>query len=333
MNIARYPFTLAAAEHVRSLKYSIDDLLDRRGFQPVRKRAIERLIGAIQGEIAPDYASPDVELLSYPLCRVMVSCMEDDLLVRRYAMAEAKLFSSRMSPATETAEVLEVASDLGMHPEPQDELFHLHFSQYISSAARMRSPSWRLVNRPMRRGFVNVTLAELIRLMEERVRDRVLKGLPIRDVAGPCSKLTELLEPVRSEHDAQKARSHVDLGRVQEEAFPPCIRAMLAQVSVGANLAHTARFALTSFMLRINMSADDVIGIFNTSPDFDIERTRYQVEHIAGSSGTSYRPPSCATMATYGNCPGEDDLCRRIRHPLAYYERRVRESQRKEGDG
>jgi DNA primase large subunit len=29
-------------------------------------------------------------------------------------------------------------------------------------------------------------------------------------------------------------------------------------------------------------------------------------------------------MATYGNCPGEDELCRKIHHPLSYYERRAR---------
>ena len=35
---------------------------------------------------------------------------------------------------------------------------------------------------------------------------------------------------------------------------------------------------------------------------------------------SSYR----ATMATYGNCPGEDRLCRWVSHPLSYYERKVR---------
>ena len=62
----------------------------------------------------------------------------------------------------------------------------------------------------------------------------------------------------------------------------------------------------------------------SAEPDFDPEKTRYQVEHIAGASGTEYRPPACDTMATYGNCPGEDELCRKIRHPLSYYERRLR---------
>jgi DNA primase large subunit len=97
---------------------------------------------------------------------------------------------------------------------------------------------------------------------------------------------------------------------------------MLSKVSKGINLAHSARFALVSFLLQINMTPDEVIALFATSPDFDQDRTRYQVEHIAGATGTRYKPPACATMATYGNCPGEDDLCRRIRHPLSYYERR-----------
>jgi DNA primase large subunit len=29
-------------------------------------------------------------------------------------------------------------------------------------------------------------------------------------------------------------------------------------------------------------------------------------------------------MMTYGNCPGEDQLCRKVRHPLGYYEARRR---------
>jgi DNA primase large subunit len=100
---------------------------------------------------------------------------------------------------------------------------------------------------------------------------------------------------------------------------------MLEQVAANANLVHLARFALVSFLIQINISVDQIVGLFNTSPDFDQEKTRYQVEHIAGASGTKYQPPSCATMATYGNCPGEDDLCRIIRHPLSYYERRIKQ--------
>jgi DNA primase large subunit len=139
-----------------------------------------------------------------------------------------------------------------------------------------------------------------------------------------CARLDAYIKPLKSDLQILRGRQRADLGKVEEGAFPPCIRKMLADSAKGVNLAHSARFALVSFLLQINMTPEQVVSLFNTSPDFDPEKTRYQVEHIAGSSGTKYKPPSCATMATYGNCPGEDDLCRRIRHPLSYYERRLK---------
>jgi len=318
MNIWEFPFSGDAAEHVRAADYTLDSLLNRRGFLPVRKRAAERVRGAVQGEITSDYSHGEVELLSYPLARVMVSCLGDDYLLRRYALAEAKLAQRRMQKSRE--DLLPLARDLGIRPVAQEGLFRLHFTEYLPAASRMHSPPWKLVNRALQGGYLTVTTEELIRLMEEMVRERVLKGLPLGVEDRICQGLSEYLDPIRKELEVAKNRNRVDLGPVEEGAFPPCIRAMLAQVAAGTNLAHTARFALTSFLLRIGMEVDQVVGIFNTSPDFDEERTRYQVEHIAGATGTRYRPPACSTMATYGNCPGEDSRCRRIRHPLAYYE-------------
>jgi DNA primase large subunit len=52
--------------------------------------------------------------------------------------------------------------------------------------------------------------------------------------------------------------------------------------------------------------------------------TRYQVDHIRGeTSPTQYSSPSCATMQSYGDCVNMDDLCERISHPMAYYERKL----------
>jgi DNA primase large subunit len=321
MRISDYPFTREAAEQVRSMGTDLDALLDRPGFRSVRARAAERVLGAMGSEISLGYDNPDVELLSYPLARVMASCLGDDFLLKRYALAEAKLAFRRM---LKEKDILPLARDLGYDLHGQKEPWKLHFCEYVKAAHRMRSPKWRLVNRDLQGGELAVTREELLRLMEETVRDRVLKGLPLELEEEICARLVEHLRPLRSRLDSLKARQRVDLGRVTEGAFPPCMKSMLKQVASGANLAHSARFALVSFLLRVNMSPEEVVGIFNTSPDFDEERTRYQVEHIAGSSGTRYRPPSCATMITYGNCPGEDDLCRRIRHPLGYYERRLR---------
>ncbi|MGB3921432.1 DNA primase regulatory subunit PriL [Methanothrix sp.] len=325
MRISDYPFTQEAAEAVRGKNISLDSLLYRSLFQAVRSRAAERLRGAI-GEAIPEGGAKSeseqlFELLSYPLARVMVSCLNDPLLLRRYALAEAKLAFKRMQQEKEGLVVL--ANDLGINPQGPGP-WKIHFSEYIRAAYRMRSPKWKLANRDLADGYLTVTDVELRRLLEEAIRERVLRGLPVPVDEGLCQSLEEYLAPARRELEALAARQKVDLGEVREGAFPPCIKKMLADVSRGTNLAHSARFALVSFLLQINMTPEEVIALFAASPDFDQDRTRYQVEHIAGATGTRYKPPACATMATYGNCPGEDDLCRRVRHPLSYYERRSR---------
>jgi DNA primase large subunit len=324
MRISDYPFTQEAAECVRSLGYSLESLLEKTSFKTIRNRAEERVQGAINGQIPDKRANTSAEdlteLLSYPLARVMVSCLDDPILMRRYALAESKLAYKRMQ--NEKDELIALGNDLGLHPQKSG-TWKLHFSEYIRAAHHMHSPKWKLTNRDLSDGYLTVTDEELKRLLEEMAREKVLKGLPLQVDEKICQDLAEYLNPLRAELEIIRARQKVDLGKVEEGAFPPCIKKMLSLVAKGTNLAHSARFALVSFLLQINMSSDQVIALFNTSPDFDEERTRYQVEHIAGSSGTKYKPPSCATMTTYGNCPGEDELCRRVRHPLSYYERKV----------
>ncbi len=325
MRICDYPFTEVAAERVRGYGYSLESLLSKTSFKMVRDRARERVAGAIAGSIAESAAHTEIEilteLLSYPLARVMVSCLDDSLLLRRYALAEAKLAYKRMQSEKEGLTML--AEDLGIHPGGSGP-WKIHFAEYIRAAHGMHSPKWKLTNRDLSSGYLTVTEEEIKRILEEAAREKILKGLPVPVDEKICASLQEYLGPLKEQLELIKARDRVDLGRVEEGAFPPCIRKMLAEVGKGTNLAHSARFALVSFLLQINMTAEQVVSIFNTSPDFDAERTRYQVEHIAGASGTKYKPPACATMATYGNCPGEDELCRRIRHPLSYYERRAR---------
>ncbi len=325
MKISDYPFTQEATEAVRGLGYSLESLLEKPSFKTVRGRAAERVAGAVSDTIPEGRASTEAEhlteLLSYPLARVMVSCLGDPILLRRYALAEAKLANRRMQGEKEG--LIMLASDLGLNlqgPGP----WKIYFAEYIRAAHRMHSPKWKLTNRDLVDGYLTVTEVELKRILEEVIREKVLKGLPTPVDEKVCQSLEEYLRPIRAELEIIRARQKVDLGAVEEGAFPPCIRKMMSEVAKGINLAHSARFALVSFLLQINMSPDEVIALFNTSPDFDQERTRYQVEHIAGATGTQYKPPACATMATYGNCPGEDDLCRKIRHPLSYYERRAR---------
>jgi DNA primase large subunit len=110
------------------------------------------------------------------------------------------------------------------------------------------------------------------------------------------------------------------------EAFPSCIKGVYDSVSTGRPASHLGRFALTSFLLSVGMSAEDVFKFFRSVSDFNERMTRYQVEHIAGSrgSGTKYTPPNCSTLRTHGICVSPEPECRGAVNPLVCYKRKLR---------
>ncbi|MEM0011402.1 MAG: DNA primase regulatory subunit PriL, partial [Candidatus Bathyarchaeia archaeon] len=111
---------------------------------------------------------------------------------------------------------------------------------------------------------------------------------------------------------------------VESDLFPPCMRELYGALLAGRHLPHIGRFTITAFLLNIGMDPNLIIDLFRKSADFNERMTRYQIEHIAGQrgSGTKYVPPKCDTLQTHGLCPGMDDLCKRVRHPLTYYLRK-----------
>ncbi|MFX0067238.1 MAG: hypothetical protein ACFFC7_34335 [Candidatus Hermodarchaeota archaeon] len=94
----------------------------------------------------------------------------------------------------------------------------------------------------------------------------------------------------------------------------------------GHSISHVGRFALTSFLVNTGMTVGNVIDLFRSMSDFDERMTRYQVEHIAGVRGsqTRYIPPRCDTLRTHGVCLRPDEICKKVRHPLAYYRRKLK---------
>jgi DNA primase large subunit len=118
-----------------------------------------------------------------------------------------------------------------------------------------------------------------------------------------------------------------DFGQVEEGAFPPCLQALVGAITAGTNLPHAGRFAIVAFLHNIGMKPPQIMEIFARAPDFDPEKTRYQVEHICGRSGTEYTAPSCATLRTTGFCVNRDSTCERVNHPLSYY--RIRKKREK----
>jgi DNA primase large subunit len=189
---------------------------------------------------------------------------------------------------------------------------------------QMREARWRLVNRDVRNGLVRLDAGDVDELLRERIRVILHRQLPLRVPPGICEHLAAAAGEITTLFQEQIL---VQFGEVSEEAFPPCISALIHAITAGTNLTHMGRFAITAFCHTIGMSTTEIAEIFARAPDFDLERTMYQVEHISGRSGTEYTPPSCATMRTFGLCTNREKQCEKVNHPLTYY--RIRKNQKK----
>ena len=274
-----------------------------------------------------------MEIPSFPIAIIMVAATADSRIKRTYALAEAKRASSLLREDNKET-IKEIASNFKwklrqIQPQPNLTNYHfaLDFTDYIRNAATIQAKKWKLTNRLLSKGEVFLTRVEISRLLEEEVRRYIerklqmkVKSLPPK-IMNRISNLKQLFYEKRGKTSWEEIPSEVII-----VAYPPCIKRLYETISSGHHLSHIGRFTLTTFLLNIGMTTENVIDLFRSLADFNERMTRYQVEHLAGLRGSriKYIPPTCETLRTHSVCPGRDEICREIRHPLAYYRRKLR---------
>ncbi|WP_158855403.1 DNA primase regulatory subunit PriL [Halorhabdus sp. CUG00001] len=340
---ARYPFLGSAREAVEAA--DVDLVTVAREGGPAVDRGRERILsGLFEGTVGQTHRRPRVELLSYPVARVLVSLVDQPALTHRYARAEAATAHERFQEdltATSfrstdgqqlTLGTLLAEFDLRGAVEPvgttgldDADRFSVAVGTYLELAAGEYGDDWRLVNRSLADGRVPIDREELLELLRAAVEERVLEGLPLNVPEPIAEGLTEDVETISERLDELDLTREIDT--VVPELFPPCMTALLDQIQKGEHLAHHSRFAITSFLTSIGMTTDDIVDLYEMNPGFGEEMTRYQTDHIRGeTSPTEYSPPACATMQSYGDCVNMDDLCEEISHPLSYYEAKLEDT-------
>ncbi|WP_136717638.1 DNA primase regulatory subunit PriL [Halorientalis salina] len=341
---ARYPFLSGAREAVESAGVDLATLVATE--DEIVERGLERIEWAItEGTVGEQHRRTRVELLSYPVARVLVSLVDQHILLRRYSRAEAKSaherFSEELSTTTEfqstRTERLELDTLLAefemrdsvreVGPDGDGE-YRVDVGTYLEHAAGEWGDEWRLVNRPLADGQVPVDEGELLVLLRQAVEARVTDGLPFEVPDAIAEELTEEVERIRELLDDLDLTREIDT--VVPDLFPPCMKHLLDKVQKGEHLEHHSRFAIAAFLTSIGMTTDEIVELFEVNPGFGEEQTRYQVDHIRGAtSPTEYSTPACATMQSYGDCIGKDDICEDVineSHPLNYYEHRIEQA-------
>ncbi len=309
-----------AKEWVKEQKVNIEEILFDELYERARQRGIERVKQALEKGII--YDTPlinDVdcamEIFSYPIARMLVVAVESDYLLRRYALAEAKRAYENMKNEEEDF-ISYLAKELGVEVNGEK----IHFADYLKYAPTW-DMKWKLVNRELKNGYVILSKNEVARLIQEAIRKKIYSELSY--IFAP----PEVKKVFRNEIIAIKSRiafkdKSVKMKEVKADYFPPCIKSLVSAAKSGINVPHVGRFTMVTFLNAIGMSIDEILKIFSSSPDFNEEKTRYQIEHITGRiSSTVYAPPKCDTIRTWGLCY-PDEYCRGIKHPLFYYRRR-----------
>jgi DNA primase large subunit len=337
---ARYPFLETSRQAVDDAGVDLASVVAEE--EPVVGRALDRLEGALyDGSVGEPHRRPRVELLSYPVARVLVSLVDEHVLTRKYAEAEAATAYERFTEDfTEDTELRSTSTvtldrdrllaefDLATAVRDVPDGYRVAVGTYLEHAADQRDDEWRLVNRDLTDGEVPLDEDDLLVLCRQAVKHRIEAGLPF---AVPDAIAAELAEPVDR---VRELLSDLDLTRdidtVVPDLFPPCMKSLLDRVQKGEHLEHHSRFAIASFLTTIGMTTDEIVELFQVNPGFGEEATRYQVDHIRGeTSPTAYSPPACATMQSYGDCVNKDDICEEVieeSHPLNYYEHRLDEA-------
>jgi DNA primase large subunit len=327
--LSKYPFLDAAKQYVKENKLSVMEILDDPLYERARATGVERLDNAFQKRDVGNRSLVSesdcvMELLSYPIARMIAVCVGDNYFKRRYALGEAihaykNLLQEPISFLLDIAKEFEI----NVKHEPEKNLIKIHFVDYLEHAPT-RYKEWKMINRTMDNGYIKITHKDLARILQEALRSRINRELDERD----CNRTVHDLfksDINRIQNTVMTHRKKIEaapVGKLDINKLPPCMKDILASIQAGENVPHMGRFALVSFLNSLKLSTKDILKLFSTAPDFEEEKSRYQVEHIAGKiSSTSYKPPACNKMRTYGICPVEkmDELCKKKRHPMSYY--------------
>jgi len=321
--LAKYPFLSEAKELVHRENVRTEEILHDPIYQRARDIGRQRVIDALDQRAVGAYPVASetdalMNVFSYPIARMIVASVKHPFFRGRYALAEAKRAYEFLQQ--ESAEFLgQVAKELNINVK---ENLSLHFTDYLRHAPSS-SNKWKLVNMPLTQGWLRLQHRELARVLQNAIQQKLFEELrDLNPPAGVTNVFNEEVTAITNTLQQQEVKEKAEMGDASVAKLPPCIRMLLAAVQSGTNVPHVGRFTLVSFINAIGLDTEEILDLFAASPDFDRERSRYQVEHITGKvSGTDYTPPGCASIKTWGLCPTEkmDDICHRVKHPLSYY--------------
>ena len=226
--------------------------------------------------------------------------------------------------------------------------FRIHYIDYLKLADNLKDEVRKLVNNSVKEGFVYIQKRSLMRLLQEYVRNKILEinkerkdsKKKLKNDLFENKEFKELCENINSLWKEKK--EEIDYfqevgfkkGEDVSTIFPSCMKEILSKAKDAQNLTHIERLVILFFLLALNYPVEEITRIFSTLPDFDKDKTTYQI-NFAKKKG--YIPHACETLKSLDLCmarKANDKLClegytlkstgmkKLINHPLSYVRRK-----------
>lgn len=344
--LARYPFLPQSSEFIReqlsSNGITVEGLIEEPWLEDVRRRGSLRLVEAVTHKDGIDAAttidiSSDIgrmtEALSFLHAMLIVCASFEDRLLARWVEGEASRADQLFGMDGENFDIIArtYLSDIRSEPVPgtTEVTYHVPLVDYLELCPKITGRYWRLVNRPVKAGWVRMdpdvgesSRQRTARLLKERVRTSLTADCASRIAkmddafaglfADPVDRILGLL--------SESVQAEMPMSAAVREDWPPCFESAVAELSQGINVNHTGRVFLAAMSRAMGHTPEVTISFFANAPDYSADTTTYQVNHIYERK---YTPHGCAALKTGARCPvsfGDDRLCDQewMTHPLKY---------------
>ena len=328
--IAKYPFLADAGQYLKDKGFTLEQFGVDPDLKQLISKAYERIQVAADGKIyksdlidnqvSKEAALPR-EVFSFLLAIVLLKLSGMHTLIKRFALAEARRAEKylekdlvNISDESKNQLAVRIIDDLfSVKVKKLDDYFIISISDYLKHSINFHEREWKLINRHVENGQVFLTPHETVRLIRKEL------GTYIN------SKIVNAKTPTMIPGFEDSVNKLVSLSKkfktftVTTGEYPPCIKHAINILEKGENLPHSGRFMLATFLLSKGQTIQQIAPLFKNAPDYNPRVTLYQLNHLAGTSGsgTQYSCPSCEKLKTQSLCFATSE-CDNIINPLQF---------------
>lgn len=333
--IAKYPFLADAGQYLKDKGFTLEQFGTDPDLKSLVEKAFNRIEVAADGkiyhsEITGDHVSKEAalprEVFSFLLAIVLLKLSGMTTLIKRFALAEARRAEkylekdlANISDESKKQLAIRVIDDLfSVQVKKQDDFFVILASDYLKHSINFHEREWKLINRHVENGLVFLTPHETVRLIRKELGTYISSKI-INAKTPPM--ISGFEEPVNKLISMSKKFTTFT---VTTGEYPPCIKHAIEILEKGENLPHSGRFMLATFLLSKGQSVEEIAPLFKNAPDYNERVTLYQLNHLAGmsGSGTRYSCPSCEKLKTQNLCFAIPE-CDNIINPLQFGKKRI----------